>query len=235
MKSVKMKRVLILLAVQFICHLLHAQDNTNDLAKGKLELGIEGGPNTAYISGWTSFIGWRTGLCAGITGQYNINGMFSLKSGIMYEQKGDRLWQESSDTSGKSTTIILEDKLNYLVVPVFAKVAFGHSLKFFVEAGPWFGYLLDATYTSSITNSGSATMNSSRNEISDFHQADMGVSAGAGLEMPIKSKFVIDLELRYNQGLLNADNHTSAYPQALPLPVLTNESIDLLLELRYRL
>ena len=236
-----MKKALILVVFMFAFRIVNAQGNTNDTIRHKWELGIEGGPNTAYISGWAfNTMSWRTGFCTGLTAQYNVSRMFSLKSGIMYEQKGDMSSQEWTDSLGRpisGSSIATEDKLNYLIVPVFAKVAFGRRTKFFVDAGPWFGYLLDATYTSSVTHTGSTTMNSIRSEISDFQRADMGLSAGAGLEVPIKNKFVIDLELRYNQGLLNTDNHSTNpyYPQAFSLPVLTNESIDLLLGFRYKL
>ena len=81
-----------------------------------------------------------------------------------------------------------------------AKYEFGNSKKFFVNGGPFLGFLLSAENKADIPSVGQITDNGNSKNI------DVGLSFGIGTKIYINDKSDLNIELRENLGLLNIDN-----------------------------
>ena len=97
--------------------------------------------------------------------------------------------------------VILSDKLivglNYFQIPILLKYSFGNKYKFFANAGPYFGYLLNYSYTGKTINQ--TFMNSN----SRIKSIDFGLSSGVGLVYNSEKKLALQLEIRNNFGFKN--------------------------------
>jgi len=198
------------------------------------ELGIEGGPNVSNYSSYPTYSGSSPfasvsyqplyAFSIGASCEYSITDRFSLKSGLAYEQKGAVSVITFNNNNGVSygtekAPIITEN----LIVPVFAKYYFGNIYRFFVNGGPYFGYLLKATYDDLF-------FPGSRSVITgNLKRFDVGAAIGIGISRKIGEKFKIELEARYNYGLISTflNSGNPLYDR--------NVSGNLLLGLGYRL
>lgn len=119
---------------------------------------------------------------------------------LNYSQQG---WKE--DFGETSTTQKDIHKLNYLEVPLLTHIYFGNKIRFFVNLGPKFGYLLseseemsDVTLNGSTDSSGSIVENQYGKKVE--RKFDYGIMAGLGVEFRSKIGY-FSLEGRYTLGL----------------------------------
>jgi Outer membrane protein beta-barrel domain len=94
-------------------------------------------------------------------------------------------------------------KIKYL--PFNTKIKskiFGQKVQFFVNAGPYFGYLIKQTFVRTGDNIPTTTSNNT----SLNNWFDTGISTGLGLSVPIKTKFAFSFEVRNNLGLYNVSD-----------------------------
>ena len=194
----------------------------------KLELGIEGGPNISTVinSGITT-VGFNGGYVAGITCMYKINDLVSIKTGLDYDVTG--FTNTVTFTSNDGNTLMIENMthtLNYLVLPVVVRASFGDNVRFFMNAGPYFGYLMSANgYSPGIGTIPSTNVN----ESTDFKRLDIGLTGGFGIGFPLKKGIILGLEARGNLGGLSiANNNVISNGVSIE-----NVSGGLLLGLRY--
>jgi len=158
-----------------------------------LSLGIKGGMNMANVTGsdvnnTDSYMGIAAGAYATIGLLPNI----AIQPELLYSQKGFQ-------TSGEILGYTYEQKshINYMEIPVLAKISFGAIIKPYVLAGPYFAtklgvsseYTLNGVSTSSTDDAGIAS-------------SDMGLTFGAGVQTPVK----LSLEARYSMGLSSIDD-----------------------------
>ncbi len=181
----------------------------------KLEIGVEGSPSLIFLYG-NEFIANNHKPSIGFTGgvffQFNFKKTFSLRTNIAFERKGnalnaDDITNEFGDPLGK---IKLNTHLNYLTLPILARATFGKKIQFFINAGPYFGYLINE----SVVFKGKNILTTNSNT-SLYKRFDTGIATGLGLSIPIKSKFAISFETRNNLGLYNIS----------ALPIVNNETI----------
>lgn len=190
----------------------------------RFNLGFEGGPNLASLRGSQGVsqpeIGALWGLSGGVFLQYNCQSRFSLRTNVSYEKKG--FAYRSSGMSVRNSE--LDQQLDYLTLPLLLRATFGQRVQFFVNAGPYVGYLLRS---SSVFQEGPNTFRS-RDE---FYQAfDAGLSTGIGISLPFATRWAASAEVRNNLGLVNVS--------ALPIVgggALRTNSTQLLLGVGYRL
>ena len=113
----------------------------------------------------------------GLTFRVDFNKRLALKTGFSYELKGS--------TRG-------DCRLNYLTLPILLQLKFGRAPLFFINIGPYVGYLLPV--------------------ISDndyyFKPFDLGASIGLGIGIPISHQFGLTFEIRNNLGLMNVSRNS---------------------------
>ncbi|WP_289056211.1 porin family protein [Carboxylicivirga marina] len=170
----------------------------------KFNIGIELGPSITFLRGNEIINEYgvaKMGYITGLTFQYNLTDAFSLKSGLTYERKGGGSEITVSDGIGTPHGVV-KGKINmdYIGIPVLAKYKFGINNMFFINGGPFIGYLMKAT---SMIESYKEYPSSSADDTETYKRIDLGLSLGIGLSHYLSDKISISLEVRNNLGLLN--------------------------------
>lgn len=218
-----MNQVLRILAISlFTANLALAQE-------GKVELGIEGGPNVAfmYVRNNPNFNYYNPRILGSgaFAFEYHFSNLISLRSAFGYEAKGyQRPFQIYANGTDLGISTIYS-KFNYLTLPILMRLNFGTKVRFFVNAGPYLGYLMSKKNRISEYEeySGDALSGS----LLSYNRFDFGISGGLGIGIPINENWSISLEARYNLGLLPAKTDNDG-------TVFTNSS-NLLAGISYRL
>ncbi len=140
--------------------LSYAQSSGND---SNFTLGIFGGLNIPRLSGGNGYelsrdFTSRAGIAFGITSSVYLGSNFSLRLDIMYSSEGGkRNGVQAFDATTLSPLVPSgtyfyadynnESILNYAEIPLLLRYSFplGKSLKFYVDLGPYAGFLLNAT------------------------------------------------------------------------------------------
>ncbi len=151
--------------------------------------GIKGGLNLAVqskIADYYNNENIRTGMQAGIFGNYAISDRFSLQSEFLYEQKG-------------SKTNLITNKYDYLSIPILVKYSIGKSLRtplmFNFDAGAYGAYLVNAE--SGLTSTESTGF---IDLLGNSNKMQAGVLTGIEIAYPL-DKNAINLDIRLELGL----------------------------------
>ncbi len=218
--------------------------------KGQWLLGVKGGidiPNLRagggsdpVSQGWSS----RLGPYFGIVGQYKLSAKFSIQAELNYSSQGGK----KNGKQAIPTTDLTDSpppgfpdyiygnidgvtKLNYIELPILAKWSFaiGSSYRFFVNAGPYFGYLVAAKdvfkgNTNFYTDEAETTpilsqpisFDNTQDIKSDLKKFNVGVQAGMGVSARVPRGCLM-LTIGGNYGLIpvqkdkaNGQNDTGA-------------------------
>jgi hypothetical protein len=169
------------------------------------DLGLEGGPNLSTMLIKSPLFDFNPDPAifgsGGFIFQYNCKNFLSFKTGISYQRKGFQIkdipyLDQSGNTLGMGTST---SRLDYLTFPVLVKASFGKKVNFFVNAGPYVGYLLQKTDRTKINS----TSNTYKDNLSGMNRWDFGVAGGIGIAIPIRTFWVISVEVRNYSGLLD--------------------------------
>ncbi|MBC5994693.1 porin family protein [Pontibacter cellulosilyticus] len=123
------------------------------------------------------------GFHVGLIGSYEFVSSLALQAELLYEQKG--LTYDGYPIS-TSEALIDDQRLHYITLPVLAKLQKGG---FFVEAGPYVGYLIEETTKVNIIDQASVNdpnpviLGEYGFEMSDFERWDYGYRIGLGIQL----------------------------------------------------
>ncbi|MFN8713560.1 MAG: porin family protein [Bacteroidota bacterium] len=179
----------------------------------KLDIGAEGGFSLASLRGnevIDSYHDTRIGYSGGLFVQYNFRKIISVRTGGYYERKGSSLEFLFTDINGTIIgTFKGKENFNYLTVPLLVRATFGQKLNYFVNAGPYIGFLMKKTeYTEAFQSIPEIT--SDQTDL--FKKTETGLSFGIGVSYTLKEKFALSFEARNNLGLTDTSD----------LPVINN-------------
>jgi opacity protein-like surface antigen len=189
-------------------------------------IGIEGGPNLVSLRGneiIDEIHSSRISYAFGLAFQYNFSKLLSIRSGIYFEEKGSALEGPFFDLNGNLISAEgFANRFQYLTLPIMARFSFGKKLRYFINTGPFLGFLREseAVYTTAISEV-QQIINSSpgwqqRDGTELLNELDYGISLGAGAEYPLTKNLIISLEVRHNYGLFNISN----------LPVINDKELN---------
>jgi hypothetical protein len=172
----------------------------------QFELGVEGGPSLISLRG-NRFIDHfhepTIGFTGGLFFQYNLKKIVSLRTNIAFERKGSLLTSKILDNLGNPIGEMNTNMhFDYLTLPILVRATFGKKVQFFINAGPYIGYLIKQHTVSKGDNIPSFTFDNT----SQYKRFDTGISTGLGLSVPVKTKFAFTFEARNNLGLLNVSH-----------------------------
>jgi|DEB19_MinimDraft_2_1074335.scaffolds.fasta_scaffold26154_1 opacity protein-like surface antigen len=205
------------IAILFLfCNQLNAQTN-------KFEIGVEASPSFTFLKGSRieKYYNGTLGFSGGISFQYNCGKRTALRTNIAYERKGGEGEFEFTDNYGASIGKgVVNLNFDYLTIPVLVRFTFGKRIKYFLNGGSYFAYLIKQTLVFKGANS-----NGEINNTASYNSLDAGISLGTGLQYPINEKWFLGSEIRGNMGLLNT----------LPSGDTKVNSVNLLLGIAYRL
>lgn len=161
-------------------------------ANAQFEWGLNAGANASTLSALGNLgddSALKIGFNSGVITRYRFNDWLAFKSGINYQQKGEKIDEAVTDYE-------IETSLSYLVLPVKAEFSAGEKAglkdgrRLFFATGPYFAYLLDAKQTIS----GNTT------DLSGLNDADFGWNFELGFEFPVVKTKALQVSLNYDMG-----------------------------------
>jgi hypothetical protein len=165
----------------------------------KLGMGFPGFENEEIAS-------QRITVSAGLVGSWKITDGLQLMTELGYQRKGSKYTNKVWDSKGvviDDSTYLVKTNLDYVNIPLYLRLNFGRSSKFYFQLGGYYGYLVHANFTG--MRSGALV---TKVPIRDgLFPHDYGIIAGGGIETPIREGFGVVLDIKYQYGLkdLNKD------------------------------
>ncbi|MDF3029036.1 MAG: hypothetical protein K0S23_3343 [Fluviicola sp.] len=198
-----MKTILIILSFISIGSMtsLRAQNSMFDL-------GLEGGPNLSTVLINSTLFNFDPEPAifgsGGFIFQYNCKNFLSFKTGVSYQRKGFQLKDILfTDANGNQIgTGEISSRLDYLTFPILVKASFGKKVQFFVNAGPYAGFLLAKTDRTTLNTSESEQVFKDHS-LNGLNRWDFGIAGGIGIAIPIRTYWVISAEVRNYSGILD--------------------------------
>jgi hypothetical protein len=100
----------------------------------KINLGLQGGPSATFLWG-NRFLEPSEEIAQNFTGgltfQYNINRIFSLRTELAYARKGNSLDIQVRDDQGNILgNTQVNSNFDYLTLPILARASFGNDVQF---------------------------------------------------------------------------------------------------------
>jgi hypothetical protein len=165
--------------------LSHAQQRYGQQSlAGTTEFGFDVGYNSSYLiesqSGYNS--DFVSGFNVGVSADHYFSDNWSLKVKVIYDQKG---WGNGFITTPTGEYDNVNFKLNYVTVPVLANWHFGRTRNWYLNFGPYVGFLTSAKETTDNI------------DVKDsFNSVDGGIALGIGIKIPIsdRAKFFIEYD-----------------------------------------
>lgn len=177
----------------------------------KLRFGVHAGLNYSGLRGYTIPADITSqydesaafGYLGGISLTYPLKEKVSLRVELNYErktQKADNIVEirNSFEEPAQLYDFTSKRHFDYLVMPILIHYQFTDKNSFFVNGGPFVGYLLKATLTSDIE---APELNADVDLSNDYKKLDYGLTVGLGKQFDIGSQNSIHLEIRNNLGL----------------------------------
>ncbi|MCC8425695.1 porin family protein [Mucilaginibacter sp. UR6-11] len=150
--------------------------------KPKDEFGIGFGYNGAYLTADNSYQSTDaiSGFNAQVYADHYFSRSWSLKVKVVYDQKG---WANGYINTPTSTIDGVDFNLNYITVPVLANWHFGRTHNWYLDFGPYIGFLTSAHAAGYDLKDG-------------FNSTDGGLAYGIGVKIPVsrKTKFFIEYD-----------------------------------------
>jgi opacity protein-like surface antigen len=155
-------------------------------SKGDVEFGFNLGYNFSTVSnseGESTDPG--SGINLGASADYYFSDRWSIKGKLIYDQKGwNNGFVDYSLISNDPVASYRTDfNLNYLTVPVMANWHFGSKRNWYLNFGPYAGFLLSANETAR-----------DKDVTDGFNSTDFGLALGIGVKIPVTDKLKISLE-----------------------------------------
>ena len=165
-----MKKIILVALVAFGISL-----NLSAQKKGDVEFGVGLGFNSSAVSDEYNSYDSSTGLNVAGSLDYYFSSVWSLKVKMIYDQKG---WDNDEILNLDDGQYYPTDyNLDYLTIPVMANWHFGNHKEWYLNFGPYFGFLMSAKDTQ---------FDSDVKKF--FNTNDFGLAAGIGVKIPISNK-----------------------------------------------
>lgn len=161
---------------------------SNAQDKGDVEFGVNVGYNSSMVSSSSSAQSSDTssGFNIGFAADYFFSERWSIKGKLIYDQKG---W-DNGFIENQSGIVKTDYNLNYVSVPIMANWHFGSKRNWYLNFGPYIGFLLNAEETALKT------------DVKEyFNSTDFGLAFGIGVKIPVSDKLKISLEYDAQSGL----------------------------------
>jgi len=152
-----------------------------------LELGGNIGYNFSTVNSKHSTNNdFRNSFNVGLVADYYFSNRWGIKMKLIYDQKG---WDDGflSFLAGSNTTNF---HMNYLTVPLMANWHFGKTRNWYLNFGPYAGFLLNVKETALDTDIKQY-----------FKSTDFGLAFGIGVKLPVSETAKINIEYDGQSGL----------------------------------
>ena len=197
-----MQRVLLFVMMITLAFTAHSQDQ-------KIKLGLHISPNLTNNHVKHQSIRdirkLRFDFAAGIDIEVPMGSRMTLKSGLEYEGKGEKLaFQATNSSAMPSETKRINISYDYVQIPLLAsyKVSKG-TTHLYLDLGPYAGNLLSAN----IVDGPLGTYEGGEfNQTHEHKSFEFGIISGLGLTFPVSQKIEGTIALQDHLGLTNINN-----------------------------
>ena len=204
-----MRKLLLTIPFLLISFLNYSQNS-------KIKFGVQAGLNYSNFRGYevpvSPFYSESPAFAylGGLNFEYRIKEKLSLKLELNYErksQKADNLIAlTDTDQFTESYNFRSQKNYDYLVLPIMIKYNFSNKNSFYLNGGPFIGFLLKSNLTNDLGKIDG--LNNEPVETSNFNnKTDFGLSIGLGKTIEINGKNSIFIEIRENLGLTNTSKN----------------------------
>lgn len=164
--------------------------------KNSFEIGLQSGVNVSTVilyddeeNNRREVSNVRTGLNVTLSGDYYFSQKLSLKAKVIYDQKG---WHNGIISDINGNNFETNYHVDYITIPVGVSAHFGRKFNWYLNVGPYVGFLLSAKATAFNFDVKSALKNT-----------DLGLDFAVGLKIPIANQLKLNFEFGGQGGLLN--------------------------------
>lgn len=161
----------------------------NAQSKGNVEFGLNAGFNSSTISS-TEYYGNPDRSVAfnfGGSAEYYFSESWGIKAKVIYDRKG---WDNGFITDGSTGQVFRTDiNVDYLTIPVMANWHFGRTNNWYLNFGPYVGFLMSANDTRFDTDLKD-----------DFNSTDAGLALGIGVKIPVSNFIKVFIEYDMQAG-----------------------------------
>lgn len=161
--------------------------------KGNVEFGVNSGVNLSNVSNVYVSGDMSVGFNAALSADYYFSDMWSIKVKAIYDRKGwdnGEIYEFSYDPIVQPA-IRTDFNLDYVTVPVQVGFHFGGKRNFYLNTGPYIGFLVNAKETEMDTDLKEG-----------FSNVDFGLSFGAGFKYPVSDYIKIFTEFEMQGGVI---------------------------------
>lgn len=199
-----MKKILFSLLIAFSISL----DAFAQPSEGDVEVGLGFGYNTSSLFYSEGLGGVTDGFNFAGSVDYYFSNRWSMKVKVIYDQKGwngiydyyDDEWDYSEDNYSETLKYDRPYSLNYITVPIMANLHFAKKRNWYVNFGPYMGFLLNAEND----------LNGNSIE-QDLNTTDFGFAFDIGVKIPLNNNLKLYFEYGRQNGLKNIFNNFSNY------------------------
>lgn len=180
----------------------------------KIKFGFQAGLNYSNYRGYTVPAAYSQfynespafAYLGGINFEYQMKEKLSLKIELNYERKSQKAAnniyiRQNFDDPMQEYNFTSKRHYDYLIVPILLKYNFKNKDSFYVNGGPFIGFLLQSKFTNdlNVTGFGSSDVVTTKNN----KKTDLGLSFGVGKNFDLKNNKKFYIEIRENLGLNN--------------------------------
>lgn len=152
-------------------------------SKGDVEFGVNIGYNSSLVAVEDFVTEAGSGVNVGFAADYFFSDRWSIKGKLIYDQKGWNKGFYLASLDPSDTGYATDFNLNYLTIPVMANWHFGAKRNWYLNFGPYAGFLLSAKETTG------------GEDVKDtFNSTDFGLALGIGVKIPLSDKLKLSLE-----------------------------------------
>jgi len=192
--------------------------NRSDNNRPIIYLGYTGGLNISSIreKEHPGSYSARIGYTAGISFRFLLGEYFSLHTDILLERKGYYFDDTSNSYIRYIPDELLENHvrtcidLDYVVIPILLNLSFGTDFSFYLESGPYAGLNLNARSIGTVRSEFRSETSYLSQKIYVFDHIDgyikdfdWGWITGCGIRFPVYDKYLLDVSISYDLGLMN--------------------------------
>jgi hypothetical protein len=155
--------------------------------KGDVEFGVNVGFNRSSASDSQKASDPGSGINFGGSLDYYFSNTWSIKGKLIYDQKG---WDNDFIQDNNGNVYSTDVNLNYMTIPIMANWHFGKKRNWYLNFGPYLGFLLNAQETRFGT------------DLTDYlNTSDFGLAFGIGVKIPVSNKLKLFFEFDGQGGL----------------------------------
>ena len=173
---------------------------------GQTMVGVRAGLNRSTISGeGGGGLDARLGMIVGVDAAFPLAGAIELRVGGAYAQKGSGASEEGIGS--------FSIEMDYMQVSALARLGTprGEGVSVGVLLGPWAAFNLSCNAASNLDFGELGSVAGSVSCGDDVKGTDIGIAAGAGLELAVSEGLRLGLDLVYAIGLANLDDSSDSF------------------------